>query len=478
MAVWNGSPISVEEAFNQVWKSSVHIQPSFYHPVNVDVNCCSEVIDSPKTDSVCSTEDELATAEILARIKFGTTSPQRQLRKRSMPSSMEEEDDVKPMTKRKKESSVESMTSGTTNVTSFGAAERWPPRKEFVYLTCVVAIPPVGRQKLPLFGKPCGRNEIIAKVVTLATGEGCSRKLISSHAQVLKGRKELSKQLRDLLTTEEGRNNDDEAAPVVYTLGAEWHFPKSLNRLIGLSEDLDLRNATPPSLIIQHFNDIIKASKLANKKERATSSNKNNLTIRPRPSKSVSPSILSSDTTSTMNDKVEDHNIRLPTPNSWHPSSSFYPYVTPSTHKTSHIEKHDYGYDNNQKPALPSPNDLFSPVYNLSTPHKYPEYSHTTPYHSIPRRPATADVDTAFTTRVLPPPESPISSRYLKIESPYITPINPNRRTSESHLTDTLGKPYSAFEVECLKIGNNYERRISGVTIEDIKRQERFQQLC
>ncbi|WVQ67815.1 uncharacterized protein L199_006020 [Kwoniella botswanensis] len=466
MATWTGSSITVEDAFNQVWKSTVEIQPSFYFPISQNPSLPTPPIGSP----VSSTEDDLATAEILARIKFGSSSPSLETRKRSLTSSNGEEEEEKHVMKRKKESSVESAVSGSTNGTAGGAAERWPPRKEFVYLTCVVAIPPVGRQKLPLFGKPCGRNEIIAKVVTMATGEGCSRKLISSHAQVLKGRKELSKQLRDLLTTEEGKNNDDEASPTVYTLGAEWNFPKCLNRLIGLPENLDLRTACTPPLIAQHFADVVKPPKSSTKKERATLANKNRLTIKTRPSKSLSPSVFSAGTTSpsiiSSSDRTDEADVHLPTPRSSYLPS---PYLlgTPTP----------FSYDD-RKPSLPSPSDLFSPSYKMSTPNRIDISDYSAPPITIPRRPATANAISSSTTRQLPPPESPISSRFM-VDSPFRTPLSSARRTSESHLTASLGRSsYNTFERHCLKILGDPNHRISGVSIEDMKRKERNQQLC
>ncbi|WWC89467.1 uncharacterized protein L201_004391 [Kwoniella dendrophila CBS 6074] len=574
MATWTGSPITVEEAFNQVWKSTVEIQPSFYFPLttscsssnsSANISIPSSTLASPpigggQAESVTSstsnsTEDDLATAEILARIKFGTSSPTEshstESRKRSLTSSLDGEDqdsynEPVKQSKRKKESSIESTTSGITNTISTrdgsggggggggGSAERWPPRKEFVYLTCVVAIPPVGRQKLPLFGKPCGRNEIIAKVVTMATGEGCSRKLISSHAQVLKGRKELSKQLRDLLTTEEGKNNDDEAAPTVYTLGPDWNFPKCLNRLIGLPEILDLRTASPPSLITQHFSDISKPIKsLSTKKERSSSSNKNKLTIKTRPSKSLSPSVFSTTTTASSSignshnykpdDRDRDHHVHLPTPNSAYLPSSYMLPGTPSPahhhhhhiHHSHHhhqapytdghayVDDYDYGYDYGHpqpqgydrnrdrsidrnidrigRPLLPSPSTLFSPSYGLSTPRRASEYGNSP--ITVPRRPATANSMSASTSssmnRHLPPPESPIS-----ITSIIDSPMNKDysRRTSESQVNSSnlsLGKSFSTFERDCLKSpsNNNNTQRISGVSIEDMKRKERNQQL-
>ncbi|WRT66233.1 uncharacterized protein IL334_003186 [Kwoniella shivajii] len=446
MATWTGSPISVEEVFHQVWKSSVEIQPCFYFPSSEKGVLPSPALASPTSTSECSTEDELATAEILARIKFGSSSPLGESRKRSIPSSVgDDEDDKCLIIKRKKENSVESSTGRES-----GGLERWPPRKEFVYLTCVVAIPPVGRQKLPLFGKPCGRNEIIAKVVTLATGEPCSRKLISSHAQVLKGRKELSKQLRDLLTTEEGKNNDDEAAPTVYTLGSDWNFPKCLNRLIGLPENQDLRTSSPPQSILDHFGDSSKSLKsIASKKDKPTPAKTNRLTIKTgRPSKSLSPSVF------TASIKGENE-VHLPTP-----KSSQLP--SPGLQSTPFI-----GRDNSRRPSLPSPRDIFSPHYRMTTtPRRIPDFSTTSP---VPRRPATVQGFTRSYNRLLPlpEPESPIS-RTCGTSLFFQTP--PARRTSESHLTYSLGKLYSTFEKECLRLKDTTP---SGVSVEDIKRTER-----
>ncbi|WVF71601.1 hypothetical protein IAT40_006409 [Kwoniella sp. CBS 6097] len=490
MATWNGPTLSAEDAFHQVWKCTVPIRPSFYFPFASDL---ATPPTSNATSSASDEDDELATAEILAGIKFGGGScspPPRSSSRRpstAMSSSGGEEGKISESGSGvggKRKRGETGPSAGKDN-----AAERWPPRKEFVYLTCVVGIPPVGRQKLPLFGKPCGRNEIIAKVVTMATGEGCSRKLISSHAQVLKGRKELSKQLRDLLTTEESKNSEDEAAPTVYTLGPEWRFPSCINRLMGLQDSLDLRTAPPPPLISQFFSEPVKPLKAPSKKDKEKST--------PTPSRKAGrflPEITTQgpspsqggqtrDRTDHQSGYSRDHSssrspsatsscdrmgtgsgVHLPTPKSIN-------QLSPTDESGTPLPALDHG----RRPSLPSPSELFSSGLGIdfgfgggresSVPRRLATAS------TLPVRPSTTSgFRHAHALPPLTPPAINADRRFSTSATIFDPPFPAGRRPSTSSEGQLmLGKAFTMFEEESLKsIVRPYEK----VSVELLKSRE------
>ncbi|TIA82771.1 hypothetical protein E3P77_00971 [Wallemia ichthyophaga] len=60
--------------------------------------------------------------------------------------------------------------------------EVWPPEVDEAFYE----VPRLGRRKVMVHGKPCGRNELIANFIRMRTGAQRSRKQVSSHIQVLK----------------------------------------------------------------------------------------------------------------------------------------------------------------------------------------------------------------------------------------------------------------------------------------------------
>jgi hypothetical protein len=55
-----------------------------------------------------------------------------------------------------------------------------------LYITAIRLIPKLGRKKVCINGKPCGRNELVGDYIRRKTGRIRSRKQVSSHIQVLK----------------------------------------------------------------------------------------------------------------------------------------------------------------------------------------------------------------------------------------------------------------------------------------------------
>ncbi|KAK6528992.1 hypothetical protein TWF694_004216 [Orbilia ellipsospora] len=67
----------------------------------------------------------------------------------------------------------------------------WDDEAEEAFFCALELIPPMGRKRLTVFGKPSGRNELISKYIFMKTGKARTADQVSSHIQVLK------RQLRD-----------------------------------------------------------------------------------------------------------------------------------------------------------------------------------------------------------------------------------------------------------------------------------------
>lgn len=66
------------------------------------------------------------------------------------------------------------------------AASIWSPDVEKAFMEALKRIPHVGRRKITVQGRPCGRNELISEYILRKTGKVRTRKQVSSHIQVLK----------------------------------------------------------------------------------------------------------------------------------------------------------------------------------------------------------------------------------------------------------------------------------------------------
>ncbi|KAF8417225.1 TEA/ATTS domain family-domain-containing protein [Tirmania nivea] len=99
----------------------------------------------------------------------------------------------------------------------------WPEELESVFMEAIQKIPPIGRKKLNMGGKPHGRNELIADYIYKVTGKRRTRKQVSSHIQVLKNLLRNNPEFMKHVTTEEPKPFWDDnsswemSSPTLYT---------------------------------------------------------------------------------------------------------------------------------------------------------------------------------------------------------------------------------------------------------------------
>ena len=75
----------------------------------------------------------------------------------------------------------------------------WPDDVEVAFWEALRLIPKLGRRKVLVNGKPCGRNELIADYIERRTNKVRSRKQVSSHIQVLKNVKRGDPEFQQLM---------------------------------------------------------------------------------------------------------------------------------------------------------------------------------------------------------------------------------------------------------------------------------------
>ncbi|KAF9961903.1 hypothetical protein BGZ72_001010 [Mortierella alpina] len=101
--------------------------------------------------------------------------------------------------------------------------EVWPPDVEKAFMEALEVLPKLGRRKVVVNGKPCGRNELIADYIYTKTQKVRDRKQVSSHIQVLKNtRKHEPAFMRLLMDSADG---DEDVTPeslnMVYYAGSQ-----------------------------------------------------------------------------------------------------------------------------------------------------------------------------------------------------------------------------------------------------------------
>ncbi|KAL9934649.1 hypothetical protein V8E36_006424 [Tilletia maclaganii] len=91
------------------------------------------------------------------------------------------------------------------------AGNVWPDNVEVAFWEALRLIPKLGRRKVLVGGKACGRNELIADYIHRKTGIKRSRKQVSSHIQVLKNIKKNDIEFQQLIS--EPKSEDEYYIP-------------------------------------------------------------------------------------------------------------------------------------------------------------------------------------------------------------------------------------------------------------------------
>ncbi|KAK9366698.1 TEA/ATTS domain family-domain-containing protein [Lipomyces kononenkoae] len=93
----------------------------------------------------------------------------------------------------------------------------WSPDVEEAFMEAIRKIPKVGRRKITVNGRPCGRNELISDFILRKTGKVRTRKQVSSHIQVLKHLLKEDADFMNLVSDTPSKTTSQRNIPVMFT---------------------------------------------------------------------------------------------------------------------------------------------------------------------------------------------------------------------------------------------------------------------
>lgn len=148
------------------------------------------------------------------------------------------------------------------------AASIWSHDVESAFMDALRRIPHVGRRKITVDGRPCGRNELISEYIFRKTGKVRTRKQVSSHIQVLKHLLKDDPEFMELVV-ENNQNKPPTPSPVLPKKDEKKNFsfsPKLAHHLLP-SSDIDtlfvpfnfsMYQSTAPPNVSKVFSQLIR----------------------------------------------------------------------------------------------------------------------------------------------------------------------------------------------------------------------------